>query len=150
MVIQKATANDHEILTAITKKSKAFWGYSDEQLEAWSEALTITKVYIETNTVYKLVIEEGIIGYYSFFPEDDNTIKLDNIFLLPEYIGKGFGKMLMDDFLIRIKTTAANSIYLEVDPNAEAFYAKLGFIKVGQIETSIPGRYLPVMELNVR
>lgn len=29
------------------------------------------------------------------------------------------------------------------------FYAKFGFIKVGQIETSIKDRYLPVMDLRI-
>lgn len=147
MIIIKASTDDHETLTVITKKSKAFWGYSDLQLAEWHEALTITKTYIETETVYKLVIEDEIVGYYSFLNENENTIKLDNLFLLPEYIGRGLGKVLMNDFLNRIKTSPAKSIYLESDPNAETFYAKFGFIKTGQIETSIQGRYLPVMKL---
>jgi len=33
MTIQKAIPGDHEILTQITKKSKAYWGYSNEQIE---------------------------------------------------------------------------------------------------------------------
>jgi GNAT superfamily N-acetyltransferase len=149
MTIAKAESNDHEVLTDITKKSKAYWGYSAEQMEAWSELLTITEAYIESNSVYKLVIDNKVIGYYSFYPENDQTIKLDNLFVLPEYIGKGFGQMLMNDFLLRLKTTTANKILLDADPNAEKFYTKSGFVTIGQIETSIKDRYLPVMELNL-
>lgn len=67
MIIEKATIKDHEILTQITKKSKAYWGYSNEQIENWSEFLTVTKEYIETKCVYNLFVEDKIVGYYSFF-----------------------------------------------------------------------------------
>jgi GNAT superfamily N-acetyltransferase len=149
MNIEKANSNDNEVLTEITKKSKGFWGYSDEQIKIWSELLTITKAYIETRSVYKLVIDTKTVGYYSFFHEDENTIKLDNLFILPKYIGQGLGRILMNDFLIIVKKTNANKIILDSEPNAEMFYAKLGFVKVGQIETSIKNRYLPIMELKI-
>ena len=55
MKIEKACINDNEILTAITKKSKAYWGYSEEQIIKWNDSLTITATYIETNSVFKLM-----------------------------------------------------------------------------------------------
>lgn len=149
MTIQKANPNDHQILTVITKKSKAYWGYSEEQIENWSQFLTVSKEYIETNSVYNLIIDDQIIGYYSFFHESENTIKLDNLFVLPDFIGKGFGKVLMNDFLIRLKDIQVEKVVLNSEPNAEEFYLKFGFVKVGQIETSIKDRYLPIMELNL-
>lgn len=147
MIIEKATVKDHEILTQITKKSKAYWGYSSEQIEIWSQFLTVSKEYIQKNSVFNLVDNDKIIAYYSFFHESENTIKLDNLFVLPEFIGKGFGKLLMDDFLIRIKNNNVEKVILNSEPNAEEFYSKLGFVKVGQIETSIKDRYMPIMEL---
>lgn len=147
MIIEKAISNDNKILTQITKKSKAYWGYSNEQIEIWSQFLTVSKEYIETKSVFKLVDTNVIIGYYSFFYESENTIKLDNLFVLPEFIGKGFGKLLLDDFLIRIKNDYVEKVILNSEPNAEEFYSKFGFVKIGQIETSIKDRYLPIMEL---
>ncbi|MDR6969594.1 GNAT superfamily N-acetyltransferase [Flavobacterium arsenatis] len=147
--IKKSNPEDHEILTDITKKSKAYWGYSVEQMKEWSDLLTITKNYIEMNSVYKLSINNSTIGYYSYFNLDENTVKLDNLFVLPNYIGDGFGKMLMNDFLDKIKTTNAEKIILDSEPNAEKFYEKFGFTKVGQIETAINNRFLPIMELKL-
>ncbi|MCV9932073.1 GNAT family N-acetyltransferase [Flavobacterium sp. LS1R47] len=149
MTIKEANSYDHEILTEITKKSKAFWGYSGEQIEVWSEFLTVSKEYIETNPVYNLIVEDKIIGYYSFFHESENTIKLDNLFVFPEFIGKGFGKVLLNDFLNRLKDIGVQKVVLNSEPNAEAFYTKFGFVKIGQIETSIKDRFLPIMELNL-
>ena len=147
MNIELADKKDHEILTSITKKSKAYWGYSEEQIEIWSEQLTITESYIETNAVYKLVLDTATIGYYSYFYENDKTIQLDNLFVLPDDIGKGFGQILMNDFLNRMQSMGINKIILESEPNAENFYARFGFVKVGAIETSIKNRFLPLMEL---
>ena len=149
MNIEKASINDYEILTQITKKSKAHWGYSNEQIEIWSPYLTVSKEYIKTNSVYNLQIEDRIVGYYSFFHESENIIKLDNLFVLPEFIGKGLGKILMSDFLKRLKNQGIQKVVLNSEPNAEDFYAKFGFVKVGQIETSIKDRYLPIMELKI-
>jgi len=147
--ITKSTIEDSEILTEITKKSKAYWGYSDEQMENWSELLTITKSYIETNNVYKLLDNDLTVGYYSYIYLNKKEVKLDNLFVLPNYIGTGLGKLLMNNFLDRIKNTEIEKIILDSEPNAEKFYEYFGFQKIGQIETSIKGRYLPIMELKI-
>jgi hypothetical protein len=65
MEIKKANINDNEILTEITKKSKAYWGYSEEQILKWNNNLTISKDYIGSNSVFILVNDNKIIGYYS-------------------------------------------------------------------------------------
>lgn len=150
MKVEKANNNDHKMLSEITKLSKAFWGYSSEQMQLWDDALTITKEYIETNFIYKFVYENSVVGYYSYFNIDATIIKLDNLFLLPKYIGKGFGNYLMQDFLNRIKENHdIKKILLDADPNAEKFYQKFGFKTIGQLETSIKNRFLPVMELSL-
>jgi ribosomal protein S18 acetylase RimI-like enzyme len=147
--IQKAIQEDHIRLTEITKKSKAYWGYSEEQILKWNDNLTISKVYIEENDVFNLVDENKIIGYYSYLKEEHNQVKLDNLFILPEYIGKGFGKYLMNDFLQRMRNENCQKITLNSEPNAEQFYQKLGFQKVGEFETSIKNRFMPIMEMNL-
>jgi len=149
MEIIKAGIADSEILTAITKKSKAYWGFSEDVLKEWEHLLTITKGYIGKNEVYKLVQNDQIIGYYSYFSTDENTIKLDNIFILPDFIGKGFGKILMNDFLKNIKQLGINRVTLDAEPNAEKFYKTFGFETIGQLESSIKDRYLPIMELQI-
>src|SRR5690606_13365144 len=149
MTIEKAATADSPILTRISMESKAYWGYTPEQMQGWAGDLTVSESYIDNNYVYKLVADDAIIGYYSYFKKDEKTIKLDNLFILPEHINKGFGRLLMEDFLIRIRNTDAKRVVLDSDPNAERFYAKVGFKKVGEIPTTIPGRHLPVMEMEL-
>ena len=149
MNIQKAKTEDHIRLTEITKKSKAYWGYSEEQLEKWNNNLTVTIDYIEKNPVFNLVEENQIVGYYSYLKQEDNKIKLDNLFILPEYIGKGFGSFLMNDFLERMRNERYQKIILDSEPNAEQFYQKIGFTKIGEFETSIKNRFMPIMEMKL-
>ena len=62
MVI-KAAISDHIILSEITKSSKAYWGYSTEQMALWDEELTITPTYIEQNMVHKCMQDKNPIAY---------------------------------------------------------------------------------------
>ncbi len=150
MNIEKANSDDHEILTEITKSAKAFWGYSNNQMAQWNDALTISKEYIESNFAYKLIKENQVIGYYSYFHLENTIVKLDNLFVLPNYIGKGFGNYLILDFLNRIKENCGiNKVLLNADPNSEKFYQKFGFETIGHLESSIKNRFLPIMELNL-
>lgn len=149
MIIEKANITDNEILTSITKKSKAYWGYSAEQIQKWNKNLTISQDYIRDNNTFKLVDNDLIVGYYSYVFENEKIAKLDNLFILPEHIGRGFGKYLFLDFLNRIKETEIEKITLDSEPNAEQFYTKMGFVKVGEFETSIKNRFMPIMEMKL-
>ena len=149
MIIQKANITDNEILTAITKKSKAYWGYSAEQIQKWDKNLTISQDYIRDQNVFKLVDNGFIVGYYSYIFKNEKVIELDYLFILPEHIGKGFGKHLVLDFLNRIKEEKIERIILDSEPNAEEFYSKMGFVKIGEFETSIKNRFMPIMEMKL-
>ncbi|WP_310557609.1 GNAT family N-acetyltransferase [Flavobacterium sp.] len=149
MKIKKANPKDHLILTEITKKSKAYWGYSEQQILKWNDNLTISEDYIKNNFTFKLLNDKKIIGYYSYLIKENVVVKLDNLFVLPEYIGKGFGKYLINDFFNRIKKGKFEKITLNSEPNAEKFYQKIGFTKIGELETSIKNRFMPIMELDL-
>lgn len=150
MTIEKAQKKEAQILTDLTMRSKSYWEYSTEQIESWKDALTITKAYINKYEVYKLTNDENIIiGYYSYMFLNDAEIKIDNLFIDPRYLGKGFGSLLMDDFLKRIKTLPFEIVTLDADPNAEQFYHKFGFKTVGKLKSTIENRFLPIMELKI-
>jgi hypothetical protein len=47
MKIERAKITDHRVLSELTKKPKAFWGFSPEQIGKWDKELTITPDYIK-------------------------------------------------------------------------------------------------------
>lgn len=146
--IQKAAPENHSLVTKITFDGKSHWGFSQEQMTEWKTYLTITSEYIAKNETYLLVFDKEIIGYYSYFKLNDTEIELDNLFLYQKFIGKGFGKILMKDFLERIKNTTVTSIILVSEPNTEKFYSQFGFSTYERVESKIKGRFLPKMRLS--
>ncbi len=150
MKIEKAIKNDTNDLTELTIRSKSHWNYSKEQIEKWRDDLTVSETYILEKEVYKLINGNDIIGYYSYFRINDLDVKLENLFIEPKFIGKGFGKLLMTDFLQRIRKIKFEKIILDADPNVEKFYEQIGFKVVGKLETSIKNRFLPIMEMTIK
>lgn len=149
MKIETATRKDAEALTVLTIESKSYWGYGHQQIEAWRDELTITPAYIDENFVYKLVNKETLIGFYAYNSENEETLKLNFLFIAPEYIGKGYGKLLLNDFLARIQKNKYKRILLDADPNAQKFYEHLGFKVIGKLKSSIKDRFLPIMEMKL-
>ena len=147
MKIKRAESKDSNQLTNLTLRSKNHWGYGTELMQQWKEELTVSSEFIDNNHVYSLEIEGNIAGFYGYYLKDPLTIKLEFLFIDPPFVGKGYGKILMDDFLDRVADTGAKRITLDADPNAENFYLRYGFRAIGKLPTSIKDRYLPVMEL---
>ena len=145
MGIVKAEKSDHEILSTITKLSKAHWGYSNEQMKLWDDELTISANYIESNIVFKLIVKNKTVAYYSLEIQSAEKILLENLFVLPEYIGKGYGKLMLHDSIEKARRLKFKEMVLEADPHATDFYKKNGFEIIGRKATSIKDRFMPVM-----
>ena len=86
--------------------------------------------------------------------KETNTIEIERIYSLHEYIGKGVGKELMLAAINEAKQKDCNSIWLgvwEKNPRAINFYKKWGFREVGTHTFMLgddPQRDL-IMELNL-
>lgn len=150
MLIEKANNKDAEKITELTLRSKSHWNYSKQQIEIWRDDLTITEDYILEKEVYKLTDRNKLIGYYSYFKLNEVDVKLENLFIEPRFIGQGFGKTLMTDFIQRIKKTKFKRIVLDSDPNAKKFYEQIGFREIGKLKTLIKDRFLPMMEMIIK
>ena len=149
MKIEKVRKSDAKDLTELTIRSKSYWNYGKEQIEAWRDELTITEKYIAENQMYKLSLDAELLGFYAYGPEYKTDVKLNFLFVEPKFIGKGYGKILMKDFLKRVENSEFKRVVLDADPNAKEFYAGFGFSVIGQLKSSIKNRFLPIMELQI-
>ncbi len=146
-MIVKAVFEDIEVLTEIALTSKAYWNYTPEQIESWREDLTITPERFEKWEIFKYKDQDKIAGFHILnFSEDVGHCDLEFLFILPEYIGKGIGKKLLLHAFQTAKENRETCMRVLSDPNAESFYAKYGFEVISKEESSVPGRFLPIME----
>ncbi|MEM7484187.1 MAG: GNAT family N-acetyltransferase [Bacteroidota bacterium] len=127
MEIRKASISDTKVLTKLALNSKNHWGYGGAKIEEWRNELTITEAYIERNHVLKLVDRNCIKAFYSYCIKKDNAILLDFFFVNVNYIGKGLGRLMMENFLSRIENKGYAKIEVESDVNAITFYKQFGF-----------------------
>lgn len=146
-MIVPAISSDASVLTKVALESKAYWGYTKEELKSWKEDLTIQPETFDSWRGSKFILDEEIAGFYLLNRVNARTCYVEFLFVLPKYIGKGIGKQLIEHAIESCKTNSCEVLNVLSDPNAESFYAKHGFKTIYQTESSIPGRFLPEMEL---
>ena len=143
--IVEVHTSDAKLLTDLTIRSKSYWDYPKEQIEEWMPELRITVDYIKSNVLYKLVEHGRIIGYYALEDLEMNGVLLDNLFIEPDRIGQGCGNLLIQHAFKTAKDLGYAKMIVESDPHATHFYIRKGFKEIDKKESSIAGRFLPIM-----
>ena len=152
MVIRKADSNDAKYLSSLAVRSKAYWGYSAEFMEACVEELSVSRATIENSDFHYVVavFNEGIIGFYSLEGLSGDEIELSALFVDPCHIGTGVGKFLIESAKSHAANLGACKLNVQGDPNTEKFYRAAGGIPTGCKESeSIPGRFLPMFQISL-
>ncbi len=148
--IRRATPEQAGELTRMARAAKAYWGYPQRWLEIWTPQLTFSPEYLEKNEGSVAVVDEAPIGFYTL-QEEKGIASLENLWVLPEYIGKGVGKTLFLHAVDLSRQRGYAVLQLEADPNAVGFYEKMGMHRIGEQWYEMEGqpRILPVMELKL-
>ena len=152
IVIRKAGKNEAASLSSLTMRSKAYRGYSEEFMEACRQELSVLEDMIENNNNHYAVAEnQGVIaGFYALRKLSDSDIELDALFVEPEYIGSGIGRILIEHAKDHAVANGGRKLLFQGDPNAEDFYRAVGATLTGKREsTCIPGRFLPTFSISL-
>ncbi|MEJ2760318.1 MAG: GNAT family N-acetyltransferase [Gammaproteobacteria bacterium] len=152
MSIRKAKPTDSHLLSRIAYESKSYWGYSPEFMEACRLELTVSAEDISSGEVdyYVYQLEDEIIGFYAIKPVSKRKVELEALFVKPDFIGKAYGKALLNHAISNAIQKNFTAIEIQGDPNAEKFYLASGAKLIGKSESgSIKGRFLPVYRLEL-
>lgn len=150
ILIQPARPEQANQLTQIAIAAKAHWGYPQRWMEIWKPQLIFNPQYFVEHEGWVAIVNESPIGFYTI-EEKEGIAWLENLWVLPVYIGKGVGKTL---FLHAVEISlrrGCQRLQLEADPNARGFYEKMGMHKIGERRSQVDGepRVLPIMELRL-
>ena len=145
--IERASPEQAEQLSVIAFAAKAYWNYPERWMELWRPQLTFSSDYIEENETWVAHSDGEPIGFYTLQDKRGNAW-IENLWVLPEWIGKGIGKQLFDHAVTLARQLGYERLQLEADPNAVGFYEKMGMYQIGERRSEVDGqpRVLPIME----
>lgn len=150
MTIQRATPEQAVELTALTIAAKRHWNYPEKWIQIWLPLLSISPEYLRENETWVANQNGGCVAYYAL-KSGGEFLWLDNLWVLPEFMGQGIGRELFRHALERSRVLGARILRIESDPNAQGFYEKMGARKIGEHATEVDGRprVLPAMEIDL-
>ena len=130
--IRKAMANDSEFVFTVKKAAyreyvEQVWGWDDNyQRERHNKELAALDFHI----IQFCETDVGIL----VTSHTSDTLKINQVYILPEYQGKGIGSACMtrilDDASLRQMPVVLQ--VLKVNTRGTVFYQRLGFIIVGE------------------
>ena len=125
----------------VQKEDREFWYSLDKHL---LEQEFANKV--RDNRGYILLKDNKPIGLLRYNLFWDNTPFCNLIYIDSDYQGKGFGKMLIEDWENDMKSKGYGMLLTstQVDETAQHFYRKLGYKDCGGFVIDVPGYEQPM------
>lgn len=148
VVIRRAWPADARALTRVAHAAKRHWGYPEDWLRLWRDALTVTPAFIERRPVWCAVRGAAVLGFYAL-SGSGATRELEHCWVLPTHIGRGVGARLFAHAVATLRADGAGQLRVASDPHAERFYLAMGARRVGVVPSTPRGRMLPLLVLPV-
>jgi GNAT superfamily N-acetyltransferase len=145
--IRAALPEEGATLTAVAVASKAHWGYDEVFMARFADVIAFEPARVAEHDVWVLEQAGRIAGFYSLIHHGE-VAELDDLWLLPEFIGRGLGRLLFEHARERAAAQGARRLEWEAEPFAIGFYERMGAAPVRET-TSALGRRLKVFALNL-
>jgi GNAT superfamily N-acetyltransferase len=151
LTLRAARPDELPALSELALRSKAHWGYDDAFLEACRAELTVHGDDLASGVVVVAEVDGTVAGFSRLTgPDGDGIGEADMLFVAPEHIGHGIGHALFTRLRDDAVARGCRALRIEADPNAAAFYAREGAVRVGEVPSaSIAGRALPLLDLDL-
>jgi ribosomal protein S18 acetylase RimI-like enzyme len=150
LLLRHARPEDCDALTEIANAAKRVWGYPERWLEHWSPQLTVTPELLARTRTIVAEVRDSIVGFASAELRGRRAY-LEHMWVVPRAMRNGVGRALYDAIVEQAREAGAAYLLVESDPNAEAFYTRLGAVRIGSTHSTVDGerRTLPLLRLEL-
>lgn len=147
--LRDARQDELESLSELCLRSKAVWGYDDAFMAACRAELTLQPNELQSTHLQVAAVETVLAGLVQIKVTDEDADLL-KLFVEPNRLKSGIGRLLLDWATARAKSLRALRLIIEADPDAVPFYQRMGAHLAGSAPSgSIPGRRLPRLILDL-
>jgi ribosomal protein S18 acetylase RimI-like enzyme len=134
--IRDAQPDEAFALEALQRRSSDVWEEYRAQLAANPDAIEPPHAAIAEGRVRVAVDGSGRrLGFAAVLPVKDDRCELEDLFVEPDSMQLGVGRLLVDDAVTRAAAAGATHVDVIANPNALGFYEKLGFRITGHAGT---------------
>jgi GNAT superfamily N-acetyltransferase len=150
--IRLARLEEASALSELCVRSKAAWGYGEAFIALARIALEVRPEQVAAGDVWVATGSDGeVAGLVALAPsEQPNTLDLDKLFVEPQRIRNGVGRVLITHAIDEARRRGAERLTILADPYAAGFYERNGARWIGEAPSdAIPGRSLPLYEIKL-
>lgn len=138
--IRNATQSDRAALTELHRRSSLIYEDNRAALLAHPELFGVSAESIKAGHIRVLTRSGQIVGFATLIPRAPGVGELEDLFVDPDYTHQGLGRMLVADAVARAPAMGIKRVEVTANPNATAFYEKVGFVVTGRSDTQLgPG-----------
>jgi GNAT superfamily N-acetyltransferase len=148
VTIRDASPHEGERLREIAEAAKGHWGYDREVVRRWAADGDFSAEGLRSKTVFVAQAHGKTIAWAALVPKGE-VVWLDDMWVEPEWIGKGVGGLLFGHALERARELGGTTLEWEAEPNAVGFYEKVGGRYLRDSDPTEWGRVLPVMAIDL-
>jgi GNAT superfamily N-acetyltransferase len=145
LTLRPARVDEAGALTDLVRRAKASHGYDAAFMEQLIGDMVIPTEQIAAEPMMVAVLAGRIVGFAHLMPVDrPDTIYLENLFVEPGAQKTGVGRALFVWALAEAGRQGYRWLEWDSDPNAAAFYVKMGGVQISETESPIfAGRMIP-------
>jgi ribosomal protein S18 acetylase RimI-like enzyme len=134
--IRDAEAGEAFALEALQRRSSDVWEEYRDLLAANPEAIEPPHRAIAEGRVRVAVdASQRRLGFSGVLAVKDGRCELEDLFVGPGFMGRGVGRLLVEDVASRAAAAGADVVDVIANPNALGFYERVGFRTTGEVAT---------------
>ncbi|MDX1650682.1 MAG: GNAT family N-acetyltransferase [Myxococcota bacterium] len=147
--IRRAWPHEAPVLSALAVRSKASWGYGPAEMAVFERELRVAPDALARGRAFVFEAGGRVAGFYTLEDEADAGLELGHLFVEPAFMGRGVGTRLLEHARAQARRAGRLRLRVQSDPHAERFYRMRGAVRLRLTASSIPGRSLPLLEIEL-
>jgi N-acetylglutamate synthase-like GNAT family acetyltransferase len=134
--LRDARAEELGALEALQRRSASVWEEDRAVLAAHPDAVAIPPAAAREHRLRVAADPaDRPLGFAHLLPVAERECELDALFVEPEVIGQGLGRVLLQDAVARARGGGAAALFVVSGPGAQGFYERMGFRRLDAVPT---------------